>query len=220
MEKQSISSFLETILHRRHVPGIAAPPIEAGAFSAFFSSLGWRLRRQAHTLSGDECTFLENAGLVAPEALRLDEIARVHALRCMLDSLPMDNHVEWIEALFRRGDNGEREALLRGLMLLPSPERFLSTAIDACRAAVQTTFEAMACDNAYPAGYFPPEAFRAMVLKALHLGVPVRRIHGLETRADAELSRMAADYAGELRAAGRPVSPDVVFISKKGGATE
>jgi hypothetical protein len=173
------------------------------------------LRRREHALADEECALLEQAGLVEPKSLRLDEIARIHALRCMLDALHMDSHVEWIEALFRRGDNGEREAMLRSLVLLPAPGRFLPTAIDACRAAVQTTFEAIACDNAYPAGHFPPDAFRAMVLKALHLGVPVGRIHGLVTRADAELTRMAADYAAELHAAGRPVPADVVFIEKQ-----
>lgn len=220
MKKQSIDNCLATILSR-HAPEVAVPPLGAEVFSAHFSSLGWRLRRQTHALSGDECALLKNAGLVAPEVMGLDEIARIHALRRMLDILPEETHVEWFDALFRRGDNGEREAMLRGLILLPGPERLLHTGVDACRAAVQTTFEAMACENAYPAGYFPPEAFRAMVLKALHLGVPVRRIHGLEARMDAELSRMAADYAGELRAAGRTVSPDVVFIAEeKGGATQ
>jgi hypothetical protein len=220
MEKQSVNSCLESIL-RRHAPEFVVPPVEAEGFNAFFSALGWRLRRLAHALAGDECALLESAGLVAPGALRLDEIARIHALCCMLDILPEETHVEWFDAFFRRGDNGEREAMLCGLILLPKPERLLPTAIDACRAAVQTTFEAMACENAYPSGYFPREAFRAMVLKALHLGVPVRRIHGLEARMDAELSRMAADYAGELRVAGRAVSPDVVFIAEeKGGTTQ
>jgi hypothetical protein len=213
MEKQSVNSCLESIL-RRHAPEFVAPPAGDG-FNEFFSALGWRLRRRDHVLADAERKFLQDAGLLVPEALGLDGIARIHALLHMVVALPWENHVEWIAAVFRRGDNGEREAMLHALVLLPEPGRFLSTAVDACRAAVQTTFEAMACDNAYPAGYFPPDAYRAMVLKALHLGVPVERIHGLEARADAELGRMAADYAAELRAAGRPVPADVVFIEKQ-----
>jgi hypothetical protein len=39
--------------------------------------------------------------------------------------------------------------------------------------------------------------------------VPVSRILGLERRKTPELRRMAADYASERRAAGRPVPADI-----------
>ena len=154
-----------------------------------------------------------------PEILSLTDMARIHLLRRALDRLPAEDHAGFIDALFRKGDNKEREALLRSLMLLPSPEQFLPTATDSCRAAVQTTFEAIACENAYPAKYFSPEAFSAMVLKALHLGIRVHRIHGLDKRKDSDLSRMAADYASELDAAKRPIPADIAIILNTGGVT-
>jgi len=47
------------------------------------------------------------------------------------------------------------------------------------------------------------------VLKALFIGVALSRIVGLDRRRGAELARMAAVYAAERRAAGRPVPSDI-----------
>jgi hypothetical protein len=99
--------------------------------------------------------------------------------------------------------------VLRALSLLPRPDRFCSLATDACRSHVQPVFEAICCESRYPAACFPDLAFRQMVLKALFTGVALDRIHGLRTRIDPELIRMAHDYASERRAAGRPVPADI-----------
>ena len=48
-----------------------------------------------------------------------------------------------------------------------------------------------------------------MVLKALFNEVALSRIAGLAGRRNAELTRMAADYASERRAAGRTVPADI-----------
>ena len=55
--------------------------------------------------------------------------------------------------------------------------------------------EAIACENPYPARYFPELNFNQMVLKALFTGVALARIIGCDGRVTSELSRMAADYA-------------------------
>ena len=73
-------------------------------------------------------------------------------------------------------------------------------------------FEALACDNAYPASYFKPAQFAQLVIKALLTGAPVGRIHELSSRIDAELVRMVEAYASERRAAGRPVPEDAKLI--------
>jgi len=116
--------------------------------------------------------------------------------------------VEVVDACFRTGDNDERRAVLRALADLPSPERFVPLAISACRLNVVPVFEAIACDNAFPARHFPEAAFNQMVLKALFVGVAIDRITNLRDRVTPELERMAAAYASERRAAGRPVSDD------------
>jgi hypothetical protein len=52
-----------------------------------------------------------------------------------------------------------------------------------------------------------------MVLKALFLDVPLARIIGLDGRRTPDLTRMARDYAAERRAAGRPVSADLMRLA-------
>ena len=121
---------------------------------------------------------------------------------------------ELVDELFVRGDNAEREAVLRTLPLLPDPSRFLTTAVEACRTNVQTVFEAIACENPYPARYFPELNFNQMVMKAVFTGVSLRRIVGLPARLTPALASMAGDYAKERTAAGRPVNEDLALIMK------
>ncbi len=144
----------------------------------------------------------------------LVERARAALLEAALRGLSDDAHVPLVHELYRRGDNGERAAVLRSLERLPAPERFTAIAIEACRTHVPVVFESIACDNPYAARHFPAGAFQQLVLKALFVGVPLARVHGLETRRSAELARMAADYASELRAAGRAVSRDVEWLAR------
>lgn len=116
--------------------------------------------------------------------------------------------VEVVDELWRTGDNAERAAVLAALAQLPAPERFLPLAVAACRSHVTPVFEAIACDNPYPAAHFPEAAWNQLVVKALFIDVPIDRIAGLAARMNPELARMAAAYAAERRAAGRPVSAD------------
>lgn len=151
---------------------------------------------------------------------RLVERARCALLEAALEGLPEAAHVELVREVYRRGDNEERITVLRSLPELPAPQRFASIAIDACRSHVQIVFEAIACDNPYAARHFPAEAFQQLVLKVLFTGAPLSRVEGLEARRTAELTRMAADYASELRAAGRPVSRDVEHLASGAPAAE
>jgi len=64
------------------------------------------------------------------------------------------------------------------------------------------------------AEHFPALNFNQAVMKAIFNGVSVRRIEQLERRITPELSRMAAGYASERRAAGRPVPQDAEFLSQ------
>lgn len=113
---------------------------------------------------------------------------------------------------FRRSDNAERTAILQSLMLLPDPARFADLAADACRSSVQPVFEAIACDNRFPAAHFTEPVFNQMVLKAVFTGAPLARVAGLAERTTAGLRRMAADFRDERRSSGRPVPPDLAFL--------
>jgi hypothetical protein len=116
--------------------------------------------------------------------------------------------------LWAHGDNRERQAVLKALPLLPEPERFEALAVEACRSNVLTVFEAIACENPYPRSHFAELSWNQMVLKAAFNGVALARIVGLAERRNPELARMAADFAAERSAAGRPVPDDLALVVK------
>jgi hypothetical protein len=116
-------------------------------------------------------------------------------------------------ACYEQGDMREQRSWLRGVGLLPDNQQFLPLAIDACRTSVVTLFEAIACENPYPAARFPDRNFNQVVLKAFFNGIAVERIVGLKSRLNPELARMASDYADERRAAGRTVPPDIGLVT-------
>jgi hypothetical protein len=93
--------------------------------------------------------------------------------------------------------------------VLPDADWTVGIGVDACRSSVQTIFEAIACENPFPAARFPELNFNQMVLKALFTDVRLERIVGLDARVTSELRRMADAYASERRAAGRSVPPDI-----------
>jgi hypothetical protein len=179
-------------------------------FPAAFSAAGRRLGRA--TIAADDA-----AGLRIPwsPASCADECGRAALVLAAVGSLEAADHVTLVRDLIRRGEVRERQAVLRVLAALPEPARFVDIAVDACRTNVQSVFEAIACDNAYPALYFPETAFNQMTLKALFIGAPVARVVGLERRTTGELVRMVEAYASERRAAGRPVPEDAKLIARR-----
>jgi hypothetical protein len=154
-----------------------------------------------------------------PEGWPLKHIARSALIQGLLGRLPDGEHPATLTQLFRGGDSAEREALLRTLPLLREPGRFVDIGVEACRSHVQSVFEAIACENPFPARYFPDPNFNQLVLKAFFTGVAVRRIVGLADRRNAELIRMAHAYASERRAAGRSVPADLDSVTQGQGPT-
>jgi hypothetical protein len=114
-------------------------------------------------------------------------------------------------ACYEQGDTREQQSWMRAVALLPDPGQYLPTVVDGCRTNILPLFEAIACDNPYPARHFPERNFNQLVLKALFNNVALARIHGLADRANPELARMAGDYAAERRAAGRSVPGDIAL---------
>jgi hypothetical protein len=183
--------------------------LDAASLVAVHAGAGRRLGAEAVQLSESERESVLTAGLLDPSGWPLSRVARVLIVRELCRRTPAESHVGLVERLFKRGDNAERAALLQGLCLLPAAERFAPVAIDACRSHVADVFEAIACENPYPARYFPDESFNQMVLKAFFTGVAVKRVHGLADRRGPDLKRMAEAYASERRAAGRSVPADL-----------
>jgi len=113
------------------------------------------------------------------------------------------------QALFRRGDEAERIALVRGLALLPAPAALKVVALEVGRAGGVALFRALALRNPYPAIYYEQSELNQMVLRALHEELPLDHIVGLEARANRELARLCEDYIAERRAAGRRIPVDI-----------
>lgn len=175
-----------------------------------FTAATRRLGRGRLAPTEEEVARLAGAGVSWPiGAWGADELGRVALLVAAAARWPEAELPALVEECYRQGDGAERQAVLRALPLLPGPERFLETAVDACRSHIQPLFEAIACENPYPARYFPELNFNQMVLKALFTGVELARVIGCDGRVTSELSRMAADFASERRAAGRSVPPDI-----------
>ena len=178
--------------------------IDSTQFPASFAAAGRKLGQAPVTATPPDIAWPATAGV--------DECGRGALVLVAVAAMPASEHVAFVRDLIRRGDARERQAVLRVLAALPEPARFVEFAIDACRTNVRSVFDAIACDNAFPAQQFPDAAFFQMVLKALFVGAPLARVVGLDGRTTPELVRMVDAYASERRAAGRPVPDDVKLV--------
>ena len=131
-----------------------------------------------------------------------------------------DEDGDAVSACYEQGDAREQQSWLKAVGVLPAPERFLPLVIDACRSSIQPIFEAVACENPYPARFFPARNFNQLILKALFNGVALSRVVGLSGRLNPELARMATDYAAERRAAGRPIPADISLAVGESGTVQ
>jgi hypothetical protein len=182
-------------------------------FFAAFAGCGRRMKG-ATAPSGAEIQCLRAAGAQFAEVYSIADWARLALLLQGLRLVEAEHRVPLYKEALRKGDSGEQVSALRALPFLPHAEAYLEWAVDACRTNVKDVFAALANDNPYPARFFPELNFNQLVMKALFLGVPARRIVGIQERITQSLSKMAADYASERRAAGRSVSEDVLFIQQ------
>ncbi len=194
------------------VLGTQSTPSSRSELSKAYSKLARMVGSDRLEFAHQEIDSENAARFLAFQGRPLHEFGRAALLLFALERLPAEEQVEFIDELFMRGDSREREALLRTLSLLPGAGRFLATAVEACRANVQTVFEAIACENPYPSCYFPESNFNQLVLKAIFTSVSLQRIVGLSDRVTPALKGMVSDHIKERTAAGRPVHEDVALI--------
>jgi hypothetical protein len=181
---------------------------EGIGFRALFASVSRRLGEAALSRP----TPPRELSAAARPHWTLTDWSRLWLVLGALEHLDQSERAAFVLRTFEAGELGEQESVLRTLSLLPEPERFVDTAIAACRTNAKRVFEAIACDNPYPAAHFPELAFNQLAMKAVFVEAPVARIEGLALRRTPELLRMARDYASERRAASRPVPTDVALI--------
>ena len=218
MSEEAILPVLERLIGRgAAASGRRVAPIPPGALAEAFTLATRRLGRAPIALTAAEAGELEAAG-IGHRGWETDELARVAVLvraGGVLDDVAL---AALVDECYRHGDTRERQAVLRALPLLPPGDFAIEIGVDACRSSVQPIFEAIACENPFPARRFPELNFNQMVLKALFTDVRLVRIVGLDTRLTPELSRMAAAYASERLAAGRSVPVDIHRLTEAAAA--
>jgi hypothetical protein len=185
--------------------------LERGTFLGRYAGVTRRLGASVEW-KDTEARELHALGVIDPKVWSVADVARAGMLLIALAALPADQHVAFATEIFRRGETAERVALLRSLALLPEPLRFIDLAAEACRSHVQDVLEALACENAYPESYMPELAFNQLIMKCMFVGIPLARVHGWESRVNAELIRMSRDFKAERTAAGRPVPAEIARI--------
>ena len=178
-------------------------------FRESFAGATRRFGRTPLQWRDDQLAALNRLGVTWALAATRDELSRIALLAAAASKAPEAIFQSLVQKCYDEGDTRERQSVLRALPVLPEAERFLPIALETCRSHILPLFEAMACDNPYPSAYFPSLHMNQMVLRALGMETPLRRIVGLERRMTSELTRMADDYVKECRAAGRAIPGDV-----------
>lgn len=189
-----------------------------GEFDELLPRLLARARRK---VGAQRCSLESENGCIAIELPVLErveidirdwELADAARIALILQTqllLPVDDQCLIIEQCYQMGDERERGAIMRGLILFPQHEKLKPLALMAARTNSLLLFSTIAHFNLYPATYYSDYEFNQLVLKSLFNGIGVSRIAGLERRANRELSIMCEDYIDERRDAGRTIPADI-----------
>jgi hypothetical protein len=190
-----------------------------GEFDALLASL-----RGDWTLDAFLTSFSATSRQLGRAPLDLALASEDECLNCPLDSVPLTGFTadvagralllltvseraldEAAWAAYGEGDTLEKLAVVRSLSLLPATAqtRLLPLALDAGRTNEARLFEALACDNPFPARHYPELEWNKLFMKAAFVRAPLERMLGLTRRENPELARMALDYVEEQESAGR-----------------
>lgn len=134
------------------------------------------------------------------------QITRIYLLRKVLMA-DKEFFVPKIAKLIEVADTSELETFLKFLILLPSPEDYKNTAVEALRTNISTVFNAIAHHNPYPSQFFDDQQWNQMYLKTAFMQGDLSAILDIDKRANKELTRIISDYAHERWAAGRDIDP-------------
>lgn len=135
------------------------------------------------------------------------QIARIYLLQKVLKE-DEEFFTSKVSQLIEVADSSELETFLKFLIVLPNPEHFKNTAVEALRTNISTVFNAIAHQNPYPSQFFDEQQWNQMFLKTAFMQGDLSAILDIDKRANKELARIISDYAHERWAAGRDIDPD------------
>ena len=134
------------------------------------------------------------------------QIARIFLLSAVLEQ-DKEFYTPKVANIIQVADTGELETFLKFLILLPNPEAYKQTAVEALRTNIAVIFDAICMNNPYPAKYFNDQQWNQMYLKAAFMERDLSQIVAVDQRANEDLTRIISDYAHERWAASRTIDP-------------
>ena len=168
------------------------------------SLLGTRFPNPETVKTSPHPNLLEE--FIADRKMNTLELSRIYLLSSVLDQEP-EFFTPKVTQLIQIADKGELSTFLTYLVLLPNPENFRVSAVEALRTNIATVFDAIALNNPFPALYMTEHEWNQMFLKAAFMQRPLYEIKDIDARANASLARIISDYAHERWAASRAVDP-------------
>ncbi|EYF03046.1 EboA domain-containing protein [Chondromyces apiculatus] len=189
------------------------PEFDHDGFLAEITSASRWLGKAPLMLTPGEREVLTRSGITwSIDGWPLDQLGRAAMLAVASSRLSPSEIDHLLGDVYRRGETRERQALLRALPFLVLPQRFISLAVDGSSSHDRLVFEAIACENPYPADHFQDVHFNQLVLTALSLEIALDRILGIARRTTPALAQAVAGCAGEMRASGRAVPEEIVRL--------
>jgi hypothetical protein len=142
---------------------------------------------------------------------------RLSRLWLLLQVNPTDKSVycNKIENLFKAAEMNELAALYSSLFFFAYPFEWKKQCAEGIRSNIGTVLEAIMYNNPYPFKYLDDLAWNQLILKAFFTEKNVKRIIGLDERANKELSMILVDYANERWAAHRSINPQLWRLVSK-----
>jgi len=153
-----------------------------------------------------EATDSDSAFYLKEHKANLLQIARI----CLLSEVLSDDeefYTPKVANIIQVADTGELETFLKFLILLPNPQAYKQTAVEALRTNIAIIFDAISLNNPYPAKYFNDQQWNQMYLKAAFMERDLSQIESVDERANEDLARIISDYAHERWAASRKIDP-------------
>ena len=180
-----------------------------------FAALSRKTGRQPVKLTDDEKKIIEEVHKgFSIDDWTTDKLCRVWLLM-QTDATEKNDYYAKIENLFKAAEMNELAALYSSLFFLAYPEEWKKQCSEGVRSNIGIVLEAIMYNNPYPFKYLDDLAWNQLVLKAFFTEKDVKRIIGLDERANKELAMILIDYANERWAAHRAVNPQLWRLVSK-----